>query len=305
MRVAVTGANGFLGAALSTYLLSKSVSVVKIQRCSGGDHIVGDINANTSWSLALEKCDIIIHTAAKAHTPSNGINGLSSFMEVNRDGTLNLARQAAALGVKRFIFISSIGVHGARTYTQPFDEKSPCLPYSDYTKSKYEAELGLQEVSLETGMEVVIIRPTLVYGCSAPGNFSRLVSLVKRTPLLPFYLCKNRRSFISVHNLCDFILTCVVNPDAANHTFVISDGRAVSIRDFTDCIAGALGKKIFQLPIPVPIMLNVAKMLSRSSQAEQLLCDLDVDSSKAKRLLKWTPIETMAVAMSKINVSKI
>jgi len=300
MRVAVTGANGFLGAALSKYLLSKSIDVVKIQRRSGGDHIIDDINANTSWSSALEQCDTVIHTAAKVHAPSNGANGLESFMEVNRDGTLNLARQAAALGVKRFIFISTIGVHGSKTNGQPFNEESPRQPHSDYAKSKNEAELGLKEVSLDTGMEVVVIRPTLIYGKSAPGNFSRLVSLVKRSPLLPFSLCENRRSFISVNNLCDFIFTCVVNPDAANHEFVISDERAVSISEFTNCIADALGKKVIQLPVPVPVMLSVAKAFSCSSQAEQLLCDLDVDISKSKHLLKWTPPETMTVAMSKI-----
>lgn len=300
MRVAVTGANGFLGAALSKYLLSKSIDVVKIQRRSGGDHIIDDINANTSWSSALEQCDTVIHTAAKVHAPSNEANGLASFMEVNRDGTLNLARQAAALGVKRFIFISTIGVHGSKTNGQPFNEESPRQPYSDYAKSKNEAELGLKEVSLDTGMEVVVIRPTLIYGQNAPGNFNRLIKLIKRSPVLPFYLCNNRRSFISVKNLCDFIFTCVVNPDAANHAFVISDGRAVSISEFTNCIADALGKKILQLPIPVSVMSSVAKAFSCSFQAEQLLCDLDVDISKSKHLLKWTPPETMTVAMSKI-----
>jgi nucleoside-diphosphate-sugar epimerase len=301
MKVAVTGANGFLGAALSNYLLGKSIDVVKIQRCSGGDHIIGNINANTDWFSALERCDTVIHTAAKVHSPSNEVNGLASFMEVNRDGTLNLARQAAELGVKRFIFISTIGVHGSKTNGQPFSEESSCQPYSDYAKSKNEAELGLKKVSLDTGMEIVVIRPTLIYGKDAPGNFNRLVKLIKCSPLLPFSLCDNRRSFISVNNLCDFIFTCVVNPDAANHTFVISDGHAVSISEFTNCIADALGKKIFQLPIPVPVMLSVAKAFSCLFQAEQLLCDLDVDISKSTYLLKWTPPETMAVAMSKIK----
>ena len=301
MRVAVTGANGFLGTALSKYLLSKSIDVVKIQRRSGGDHIIDDINANTIWSSALQQCNTVIHTAAKVHTPSNGVNGLASFMEVNRDGTLNLARQAAALGVKRFIFISTIGVHGAITYGQPFNEASPRQPHSDYAKSKNEAELGLKKVSLDTGMEVVVIRPTLIYGQDAPGNFNRLVKLIKCSPVLPFALCDNRRSFISVNNLCDFIFTCVVNPDAANHEFVISDGHAVSISEFTNCIADSLGKKVLQLPIPVSVMLSLAKLLSCSFQAEQLLCDLDVDVTKSTSLLKWTPPETMAVAISKIK----
>jgi nucleoside-diphosphate-sugar epimerase len=301
MRVAVTGANGFLGAALSKYLLRKSIDVVKIQRRSGGDHIIGDINANTIWPSALERCDTVIHTAAKVHAPSNGVNGLASFMDVNRDGTLNLARQAAAQGVKRFIFISTIGVHGSKTNGQPFNEESPRQPHSDYAKSKNEAELGLREISCDTGMEVVVIRPTLIYGQDAPGNFNRLVRLIKLSPILPFSRCDNRRSFISVNNLCDFIFTCVVNNDAANHAFVISDGHAVSISDFTNCIADALGKKILQLPIPVSAMLSVAKILSCSFQAEQLLCDLDVDITKSTSLLKWMPPETMAVAMSKIK----
>jgi len=301
MRVAVTGANGFLGAALSKYLLSKAIDIVRIQRCSGGDYIISDINADTNWLPALEQCDTVIHAAAKVHTPSNGENGLASFMEVNRDGTLNLARQAAALGVKRFIFISTIGVHGTKTNGQPFNEASARQPHSDYAKSKNEAELGLKKLSLDTGMEVVVIRPTLIYGQDAPGNFNRLVKLIKCSPVLPFALCNNKRSFISVNNLCDFIFNCVVNPDAANQEFVISDGRAVSIREFTNCIAETLGKKIFQLPIPVSLMLSSAKVFSCSFQAEQLLCDLDVDITKSTSLLKWMPPESMAVAISKIK----
>lgn len=243
---------------------------------------------------------MIIHLAAVAHNNSNDPDYIN---EVNVNGTINLAQHAATIGVKRFVFISSIGVLGnSTTNLLPFDEHSNGAAHSQYSQSKLDAENTLLKIAEETELEVVIIRPVLVYGLSAPGNFGKLVNLVNNVPMLPFALCKNKRSFISVDNLVDFISICIDHPKAKNEIFCISDGHDVSIREFTDGIAKGLNKRLIQLPIPVFIFKLLGKMMGKSEPIEQLIGDLQVDSTKARELLDWLPPLTMAKTLSKLRV---
>jgi len=302
MKLLITGSNGFIGTSLSK-LLQKEYSVVAQGRKKNSvsnfyDFFEMDINAKSNWQKSLQDVSVIIHLAAVAHNKSKDPDYIN---EVNVKGTINLAEQAVKSGVKRFIFISSIGVLGKTTST-PFDENSSEMPHSGYAESKLQAEKELLRISDNTGLEVVIIRPVLVYGTGALGNFSKLVSLVKKTPFLPFKLCKNKRSFISVDNLVDFISVCIQHPKAKNEIFCISDGNDVSIRGFTDGIATGLNKKLIQLPIPVSIFKLLGKITGKSEAIEQLVGDLQVDSSKARQLLGWAPPFTMAETLSKLRI---
>ena len=233
----VTGVSGFVGSALLEYLVSKPFHKVvvttrrtEIEFQADVDSVaVGNLTKMTDWNKALNNIDCVIHLAARVHVMhDNSVDPLSQYRAINVESTINLARQAANSGVKRFIFISSINVSGAVTLTKPFFEGSALRPHSDYAVSKLEAEDALLELAKETGMDVVIIRPPLVYGFNAPGNFSTLLKLVCKVPFLPFGLVKNKRSFISVVNLCSFISLCIDHPKAANEVFLISDNRVVS-----------------------------------------------------------------------------
>ncbi len=304
MKVLITGSNGFIGSNL-TNKLKLTHTVIghgrsSCNRLNTSDFLKINIESQSNWKEHLTGINTIVHLAAVAHNNSNDPNYIN---EVNVKGTINLAEQAVKSGVKRFIFISSIGVLGnSTTDTLPFDEHSAAAAHSQYAKSKLDAEIALLKIAEETELEVVIIRPVLVYGAGAPGNFGKLVSLVNKVPILPFALCKNKRSFISVDNLVDFISTCVDHPKAKNEIFCISDGNDVSIRAFTDGIATGLNKKLFQLPIPVFIFKLLGKIMGKSEPIDQLFGDLQVDSSKARQLLDWTPPYTMAETLSKLRI---
>jgi nucleoside-diphosphate-sugar epimerase len=305
VTVLITGANGFIGSHLinnlkCNYKVAGQVrNIVKSIR-NDFPLFALDVNGSSEWADSLKSINVVIHLAGIAHNKSGD---LDYMREVNVNGTINLAQQSAKNGVKRFIFISSIGVLGNRnTNNLPFDEHSGHSPYSESAQSKLDAESALLEIAEETGLEVVIIRPVLVYGSSAPGNFGKLVNLVNKLPILPFALCTNKRSFISVDNLVDFISTCIEHPKAKNEIFCISDGNVVSIREFTDEIAIGLNKRLIQLPIPVSIFKLLGKSVGKSEPIEQLIGDLQVDSSKARQLLGWTPPFTMAETLSKLRI---
>lgn len=304
-QVLVTGSDGFIGNSVVKYLSDKFLIRAVVRDLSRSiktknQYEIGEINGDTHWKEALEGVTSIIHLAAVAHSNSDDPNYIN---EVNVKGTINLARQAVSCGVKRFVFISSIGVLGNRT-SKPFNERSMASPHSGYAESKLEAEQALLKISQETALEVVIIRPVLVYGVAAPGNFGKLVKLIQKIPFLPFALCKNKRSFISVDNLADFIGACIAHPKAANEIFCISDGHDVSIREFTDAIAMGLNKRLIQLPMPVSIFKFLGKITGASEKIEQLIGDLQVDSSKAKELLDWIPPVTMTETFSKLTNTK-
>lgn len=306
--ILITGASGFVSQAVLRCLNSRqgvTVNTLSRQRfnspCPVNQFITDFTQCNEQLEVALKGVDTVIHLAARAHLLNDTVEDpLACFRSVNVRATINLAKKAAAAGVRRFIFISTIGVYG-NTSDTPFTESSEVNPHSDYALSKLEAERQLVELSRLLNFELVIIRPVLVYGAGAPGNFGKLVSLTSRLPVLPFGLCRNRRSFISVDNLAEFIYLCATHPDAANEDFVIADDPPVSIKVLTDTLATALGRSLIQIPIPTRLMELTAKLLGKQKIAEQLLSDLEVDCSKAQRLLGWSSPETMQNALSNIS----
>ncbi|OCH11915.1 UDP-glucose 4-epimerase [Aliivibrio sp. 1S165] len=287
MNILLSGATGFIGQ--QVLLQDKAncihrcvVRVLNKNNAPCETFVIEDINNNTSWTNAFNNIDAVIHLAGIAHNKSDN---LDVIFETNTLGTLKLARDAVANGVTRFIFVSTASI---------YENKSV---FSAQTKSKYDAEVGLKKIAEETGLEVVIVRPTLVYGSNAPGNFGALTRLVNKVSVLPFGLVNNKRDFISVQNLADLLITCASDPKAAGHTFLASDGKAVSIKDFTDAIAKGLNKRLIQLPIPVWLMRLAGKLLGKSVMVEQLVGNLEVDSSNAQEVLGWVPPYTMQQAM--------
>jgi nucleoside-diphosphate-sugar epimerase len=297
MKLLITGASGFLGRALSLEAFRRGFKVCAAVRefailPTYIDVVsLGDVDSSTDWFYALTGCEVVVHLAARAHV-SDKIEGdsLEEFRKVNVKGTLNLARQAAASGVQRFVFISSIGVNGAETFRVPFSHLDTPAPHSPYAQSKHEAELALHKIAEESGMEVVIIRSPLIYGPDAPGNFGSLMRWLMRGVPLPLGLVnKNRRSFVALDNIIDFILICVQNPKAANQIFLVSDGEDVSTADLLRRLGSAMGKPVRLVPVPV-VWLEFGAMLLGKREMFQSLCgSLQLDTSKTSRLLNWKP----------------
>jgi nucleoside-diphosphate-sugar epimerase len=297
VRLLITGANGFVGRALTFEAVARGLMVRAASRCYSAfpETIecvsVGDIDGNTDWHDALTSCDVVAHLAARAHVMHDTTTEpFTEFRKVNVDGTLNLARQAASAGVKRFVFISSIGVNGAETFSAPLAVQDEPAPHSPYAVSKHEAELGLKALALETGMEVVIIRPPIVYGPNAPGNFGSLMRWLSRGLPLPLgAVTLNRRSLVALDNLVDLILTCLQHPKAANQTFLVSDGDDLSTTELLQRMSKAMNRPARLLPVPVSLLAFSARMLGKTSVAQRLLGSLQVDISKTCELLDWKP----------------
>lgn len=303
MKVFLTGATGYVGTALWKSLANADVelSVLVRQRLDiipfVAEQVVADL---TSFSGDLSCVDVVIHAAARAHIMHDkSQNPLREFRKINRDATLSLARLAADSGVSRFVFLSSIGVNG-NVSLKPFTEKDNVNPHDAYSLSKYEAEQGLLAIAKETGMEVVIIRPPLVYGANAPGNFGRLVEWVRMGVPLPLGAVNNRRSLIALDNLVDFVTLCADrarSPKAINEVFVISDNEDVSTTELLRKVADAQGTTARLIPIPVRLMKFAANSIGKESLSIRLFGDLQVDSSKARALLGWRPVVTMQQAL--------
>lgn len=298
--VLITGANGFLGSQLfnSLYLQGMNVKgAVRLDSIPNRESVVavGDINSSTNWSAALERTDVIVHTAARAHVMiDNESDILGAYREVNTAGTLNLARQAADAGVKRFIFISSIKVNGETTTALPdFTEIDPPSPSDPYGISKMEAEKGLSKISADTGMELVIIRPPLVYGSGVKANFHSLMNLANSNFPLPFGAIHNARSMVYIGNLVDFIVKCIIHPSAANQTFLVSDGRDLSLAELMRLLRLAMRKSIRLIPVPVAILRVIGLLSGKRTIVDRLTGSLKVDSSKACELLDWKPPYTV------------
>jgi nucleoside-diphosphate-sugar epimerase len=214
----------------------------------------------------------------------------AAFRAVNLEGTLNLARQAAKLGIKRFVFISSIGVNGVLTSVdKPFSETDETNPHNAYALSKWDAEQGLLNIANETGLEVVIIRPPLIYGHGAPGNFGAITRAIQRGWVLPLGAIHNQRSFVALENLVDFIITCITHPQAANQTFLVSDGQDISTPELIRGVAEALGVPARLLSVPTSILYAAGKLIGKGESIRSLCGNLQVDISKARSLLGWTP----------------
>jgi len=252
---------------------------------------VGDLAACADWSGALGDVSVVVHAAARVHVMDDTvINPLAEFRRVNVDGTLNLARQAAASGIRRFIFISSIKVNGESTpLGHPFTTEDTSGPQDPYGISKHEAELGLRQLATETGMEVVIIRPPLVYGPGVKANFQSMMRWLQRGIPLPFGAIHNKRSLVALDNLVDLIITCLDHPAAANQTFLAADGEDLSTTELLRRMGHALGKPARLIPVPASLLEAGAALLGRRDMAQRLCGSLQVDISKAKPLLGWSP----------------
>jgi nucleoside-diphosphate-sugar epimerase len=252
---------------------------------------VGDLIADTDWSSALAGVAVVVHAAARAHVmDETAVDSLAEFRRVNVAGTLRLAEQAAAMGVRRFLFVSSIGVNGVQCAPgKAFSEADQPNPHNAYAFSKLEAEQGLLRVADNTCMEVVIIRPPLVYGRGAPGNFGALIRAVQRGLPLPLGAVYNQRSLVALENLVDFIVTCVTHPQAANQTFLVSDGQDLSTTELVRGMAQAAGVPARLLPVPVWALQAGATLLGKGDAVQRLCGNLQVDISKARSLLGWVP----------------
>jgi len=278
----VTGANGFVGRVLVRELMSRAIQLRAVVRHTGhglpGEVGIGEVNTFTRWESALRGVDCIIHLAGRVHVIDDAARDpLRAYREVNVAGTRRLAEEAVRAGVRRFIFISSIRVNGERTHTEPFRASDEPMPEDPYGISKLEAERALREVSDQTGLEVVVIRPPLVYGPGVKGNFRRLMSLVEWGMPLPLGSINNRRSMVSVFNLCDLIIHCIEYPAAANGTFLVSDGEDVSTPDLIRRLAETMGRRAWLLPVPERILGLAMKLVGRQGEFIRLCGSLQVD----------------------------
>jgi len=297
MRVLVTGANGFVGRALCAEALVCGMAVRGAVRrpCElpgeTGLQILKDFDDRDGWNQALSGVGVVIHTAARAHVMNeSNADPLAEFRRVNVRGTLDLATQAASAGVRRFLFISSIGVNGAETSARPYSATDEPKQQSAYAVSKYEAELGLQALATQTGMEVVIVRPPLVYGLGAPGNFGSLLRWLKRGVPLPLgAVTHNRRSFVALDNLVDLLVTCIDHPAAANQTFLVSDGEDLSTADLLRRLGQAMNKPARLFPVPPSLLQLGANILGKGDMAQRLLGNLQVDIGHTRNTLNWNP----------------
>jgi nucleoside-diphosphate-sugar epimerase len=248
---------------------------------------VGGLTPELDWRQTVAGADAVIHLAARVHVMREAATDpLSEFRRVNVSSTLNLARQAAAAGVPRFVFLSTVKVNGEKgVYT----EADPPAPEDAYAMSKHEAELGLRKIAVETGMEVVIIRSPIVYGPGVKANFQTLIGAVARGIPLPLGAVHNRRSLVALDNLVDFILACLEHRAAANETFLVSDGEDLSTTDLIHRLARVLGRPARTISVPVSVLRAGASLLGRREVAQRLLESLQVDMSKARQVLGWVP----------------
>ena len=295
--VLVTGAQGFVGLSLAAALVKLGYQVRgavrgNFQVTKGQERLaVGDINGDTVWAHVLVDVIVVIHLAARVHVMNEtAIDALSAYRKVDVEGTLNLAKQAVQAGVKRFVFISSIKVNGESTLSdRPFNANDLPAPVDAYGISKREAEDALRLLGAETGMEIVIIRPPLVYGPGVKANFAALMRAVQQGWPLPLGAVANLRSLVALDNLVDFIVTCISHPQAANQNFLVSDGQDLSTTELVRGMAQAVGVSARLLPVPVWALQAGATLLGKGDAVQRLCGNLQVDISKARTLLGWVP----------------
>ena len=297
--VLVTGANGFIGRALCDTLAASGRRVRRAVRMPVPglpDAVaVGDIGPDTDWRAALEGVSDVVHLAAPTLVPRETAHDpLAEYRRVNVSGTERLARSATACGVRRLVFMSSVKVNGERTEERSFTEDGAPRPEDAYGASKWEAEQALARVATETGLEVVVLRPPLVYGPSVKGNFLRLMNLVARGVPLPLGAVENRRSFVYAGNLAGAILKALDAPQAAGRTYLVSDGEDLSTPDLVRGLARALGVKARLLPVPLAALRFAAALAGRRAEFARLAGSLQVDSSRIRRELDWEPRYSLA-----------
>ncbi|MDR2789042.1 MAG: SDR family oxidoreductase [Candidatus Accumulibacter sp.] len=297
--ILVTGAAGFVGSALTARLAS-------LDRVRAATHSVSrawthpnvtvihgrTLSPEEDWSTALGGVSTVIHCAARVHVMrESSADALAAYRRINARGTLNLARQAVAAGVRRFVFLSSIKVNGECTPPgRPFTADQAPAPSDPYGISKMEAEQGLRALALDSDLEVVIVRPPLVYGPGVKANFLALTRVLARGWPLPLgALTQNRRSLVALDNLVDLLETCVDHPAAANRTFLVSDGEDLSTVDLLERLGAALGRPARLIPVPVGCLVAAATVLGRAGEIRRLRQSLQVDMRQTQATLGWTP----------------
>lgn len=299
MNILLTGASGFLGRHIAhrmirddSFRLTAGVRA-NIDLPVAQVFIPGGLDHDTDWAAALKGQEVVIHAAARAHVLREDVaDPLVEYRRVNVAGTLALARQAAEYGVRRFLFISSIGVNG-NINTVPFTDKDAPAPAEPYALSKLEAEQGLLELVRNCDMEVVVIRPPLVYGPGAPGNFGSLVRWVGKGIPLPFGAIHNKRTLVGIDNLVDLIVRCIAHPAAANQVFLAGDGEDISTTDLLRRVGCAMGKPTRLVPVPAGLLQFGATLLGKKAMAQRLLGSLQVDIGKTCEMLDWKPPYTV------------
>jgi nucleoside-diphosphate-sugar epimerase len=297
--VLLTGANGFVGQHLGAFLVKQGHQIVAATRGEGlaFDYVparivpVGEIDSVTDWSTALDNVDVVIHLAARVHVmQEQAVDPLDAFRRINTAGTISLAEQAVDAGIKRFVYLSSIKVNGENTTTRPFNEHDPAAPEDPYAQSKWEAEQQLLALAKQTGLEVSIIRPPLVYGPKVGGNFLRLLGLATKAVPLPLASIDNRRSLVGIQNLCSLLEVCMHHPEATGEVFLVSDDRDLSTPQLLCLLAAAMGRPCRLVPFPPSVLAGISKLLGQQAVWARLAGSLQVDISKARSKLGWEPV---------------
>lgn len=299
MRILVTGATGFIGTRLCELLIDQGHEVRGISRSGSGavagvDYQTNDFTHAQSTSESLRDIDCVIHLAGRAHVLNKRNDETALYRVVNCDATVQFAREALEAGVKRFVFISSIGANGNQSARQRFTEDSIPAPVAKYARSKLEAEEGLKALLQTSDMQLVIIRPPLVYGADAPGNFRTLLKVVDKGIPSPFALVRNARSLISVDNLALLIALAAQHPDAGGQVFLASDGSDVSTDQILAALAEGMGRRAWSIPVPQFLLAALLKLTGKGDLYTQLCGSLTVDSAKARQMLGYQPdIDTL------------
>lgn len=310
----ITGASGFIGRHLAHALAQAPQtwrlrlvgrSAARLPNCAGAtQHIISTLDGGTDWSGLLSGVDVLVHAAARVHRlRDTATEGTAQYRCTNTEGTLRLAEQAATAGVKRLVFLSTIGIHGAGRQ-RPYQEDDTPAPHSPYAQSKLDAEHGLLALAARTGLDVVVIRPPLVYGPDAPGNFARLAAMVRLGLPLPLGSVRNMRSLVAIANLVSFIQCCMTHPAAANQAFLVSDGHDLSTPELITHMSVAMHQPSRLLPVPTALLRWSAACVGKQAMLQQLTGSLQADISKARTLLGWGPAQTIEAALAQALAPK-
>ena len=305
MKVLVTGANGFIGRALTAMLAGTgSFQVLAMVRCTTSlpdrvEPLIADLLDEIDWVQLLAGVDVIVHLAGRAHvTSEKAIDPLLAYRRINVEATRRLAQCAAEAGVKRFIFVSTIKVNGEHTNGRaPFKNDDAAKPVDPYSSSKYEAERVLQDIASQSGMELVIIRPPLVYGPGVKGNFATMLAWLARGIPLPLGAISNHRSLLALDNFCDFLSLCITHPNIGGHTLLISDAEDLSTTELLQTLKEGMHAHTWLLPVPAGILQTLAKFTRSKARADRLLGNLQVDPADTFKLTGWLPTRPARVAL--------